>query len=172
MRTRRGPWTGNCARRPLAASIVEVTSRIRSGAVASLAVAALLLSGCAAKSPVSAIDYASGAQDDPVEVLVGDDGSGVGVTFREITIAPGAGTGPHCHAGQLIAVVKQGTFTHYAPVHPGGVAVYEAGDAIVEGAEYVHEGRNEGDEDVVLLVTYVIAEGEPLAETDLAKCDE
>lgn len=39
------------------------------------------------------------------------------------------------------------------------------------GAGYVHEGVNEGDEDVVLLVTYVIEEGMPLAQTDLALCD-
>jgi quercetin dioxygenase-like cupin family protein len=149
-----------------------MTSTTRPRAIVLLAASALLLSACAGKAPVSAIDYASGAQDDPIEVSVGEDGAGVDVTFREITIAPGAGTGPHCHDGQLIAVVKQGTLTHYAPVHPGGVAVYEIGDSIVEGAEYVHEGRNEGDEDVVLWVTYVIADGKPLAETDLANCEE
>jgi quercetin dioxygenase-like cupin family protein len=147
-----------------------MTSTTPARAVLLLAASALLLSGCAGKAPVSAIDFASGAQDDPIEVIVGEDGSGVDVTFREITIAPGAGTGEHCHDGQLVAVVKQGTFTHYAPVHPGGVAVYEAGDSIVEGAEYVHEGRNEGAEDVILWVTYIIADGAPLAETDLANC--
>jgi quercetin dioxygenase-like cupin family protein len=68
-------------------------------------------------------------------------------------------------------VVEQGVFTHYAPVYPDGVRVYEAGDAIVEGAHYVHQGVNEGTEDVVLLVTYVIEEGQPLAQTDLALCD-
>lgn len=141
-------------------------------ALSMLALSAALVTGCAAKAPVSAVDHASGGLDEPVEVLVGEAGDEVDVTFREITIAPGAGTGEHCHAGQLIAVVKQGTFTHYAPVYPTGVAVYEAGDAIIEGSGYVHEGRNEGDEDVILWVTYLIADGEPLAQTDLAECED
>nr|BFF10802.1 hypothetical protein GCM10025699_21050 [Microbacterium flavescens] len=93
------------------------------------------------------------------------------MTFREITIAPGAGTGEHCHDGQLIAVVKHGTLTHYAPTHPGGVRAYEEGEAIIEGPGYVHEGVNEGDVDVVLWVTYIIPEGDPLAETDLDQCE-
>jgi quercetin dioxygenase-like cupin family protein len=93
------------------------------------------------------------------------------VAFREITLPAGATTGRHCHDGQLIGTVKQGTLTHYAPVYPGGVHTYAAGDAIVEGSGYVHEGRNLGTENVVLWVTYVIPTGEPLAETDLSKCD-
>jgi quercetin dioxygenase-like cupin family protein len=119
---------------------------------------------------VSAVDIAAGEIDEPVEVAVAPGSEGVGVTFREITLQPGAGTGEHCHAGQLIAVVKEGALTHYAPTHPDGVRVYEAGEAIIEGAEYVHQGVNEGDVPVVLWVTYVIPEGEPLAETDLANC--
>ncbi|MCT1517222.1 cupin domain-containing protein [Dietzia cercidiphylli] len=65
----------------------------------------------------------------------------------------------------------QGELAHYAYIYPGGVHVYSAGESIIEGAGYPHEGRNEGDEDVVLMVTYVIPEGQPLAETDLANCD-
>jgi quercetin dioxygenase-like cupin family protein len=93
------------------------------------------------------------------------------VVFRRIIIRPGAGTGRHCHAGQLVAVVEQGELTHYAPTYPGGVHVYKTGDSVVEGARYVHEGKNLGTQDLVLLVTYVIAEGQPLAQTDLSKCD-
>jgi quercetin dioxygenase-like cupin family protein len=51
------------------------------------------------------------------------------------------------------------------------VRVYETGESIIEGAGYPHEGINEGDTDVVLWVTYVIPDGKPLAETDLANCD-
>ncbi|MBD8022131.1 cupin [Microbacterium sp. Sa1CUA4] len=122
-------------------------------------------------APVVAVDVAAGEIDQDVDVSVPAGAEGVGVTFREITIAPGAGTGEHCHYGQLIAAVKQGTLTHYAPVYPTGVREYEEGDAIIEGAGYIHEGVNEGDVDVVLWVTYVIPEGDPLAETDLSKCD-
>ena len=121
-------------------------------------------------APVEAVDLAAGEQDAPVEVSVsGDDG--VGVTFREITLEPGATTGVHCHYGQLVAVVAEGSLTHYADIYPSGVHVYETGDSIIEGAGYRHEGRNEGDENVVLWVTYIIPEGKPLAETDLSQCD-
>jgi quercetin dioxygenase-like cupin family protein len=119
-------------------------------------------------APVIAVDLAAGEDEDRVHVAV--DGSSQ-VVFRQITLQPGAGTGEHCHAGQLIAVVEQGTFTHYAPSYPDGVHVYHSGEAIVEGAGYVHHGLNEGTEDVVLLVTYIISDGEPLAQTDLTKCD-
>lgn len=121
--------------------------------------------------PVRAVDIAAGQQDGPVDVEVDGGAEGVGVTFRELTIEPGAGTGEHCHYGQLIAVVEQGELTHYADIYPGGVHIYRQGESIIEGAGYPHEGRNEGDQDVVLMVTYVIPEGKPLAETDLANCD-
>jgi quercetin dioxygenase-like cupin family protein len=122
-------------------------------------------------APVRAVDLAAGEQVEPVEVRVDGGAAGVDVTFREITIEPGAGTGEHCHYGQLIAVVKEGELTHYSDTHPGGVRVYETGESIIEGAGYPHEGVNEGDSNVILWVTYVIPDGKPLAETDLAHCD-
>ncbi|GAA2224119.1 cupin domain-containing protein [Herbiconiux moechotypicola] len=122
----------------------------------------------ASPAPVTVEELGRGEQEAAVDVEVTGPAQ---VAFRRITIAPGAGTGQHCHDGQLIAVVEQGVFTHYAPIYPGGVHEYQAGDSIVEGAHYVHEGRNEGTEDVVLLVSYVIEAGQPLAETDLTKCD-
>lgn len=122
-------------------------------------------------APISAIDLASGEQSGPVNVSVDGGEDGVGVTFREITITPGATTGVHCHYGQLIAVVQEGALTHYADMYPGGVHVYNTGDSIIEGAGYPHEGRNEGSTNVVLWVTYIIPEGKPLAETVLANCD-
>ena len=118
--------------------------------------------------PVVVDELGAGAQETPVDVEVAGPAE---VTYRKITIKPGAGTGLHCHYGQLIAVVSEGVFTHYAPIYPTGVHQYEAGDSIIEGAHYIHEGKNEGTEDVVLLVTYVTPEGEPLSETDLANCD-
>ena len=106
-----------------------------------------------------------------MDVEVDGGAEGVQVNFREITIEPGAGTGRHCHYGQLIAVVEQGDLTHYADIYPGGVHVYRTGESIIEGAGYPHEGRNEGQEDVVLMVSYVTPDGKPLAETDLTNCD-
>lgn len=141
---------------------------MRIAGVATAGLAVLLLAGCAA-APVSARDLAAGEYPGAVEVAV-DDADGVQVVFREITIQPGAGTGEHCHHGQLVGVVHAGELTHYAPIYPGGVHVYATGDAIIEGADYVHEGVNEGTEPVVLWVTYLIDEGEPLAVTDLSHC--
>ncbi|MFI1972066.1 cupin domain-containing protein [Streptomyces cinnamoneus] len=110
---------------------------------------------------------AQGAQTGPVDVAVPGP---VQVNFRELVIPPGGATGKHCHHGQVVGVVKAGTLTHYAPVYPGGVHVYRAGDSIVEGKGYVHEGRNEGSTPLVLWATYVTPKGQPLAETDLARC--
>jgi len=112
---------------------------------------------------VSVEELAAGI--DPEEIAVDILGP-VQVNVRRITIAPGGTTGGHHHAGQLITVITDGTLTHYAPVHPGGVRVYRKGEAILEGSGYVHEGRNEGAEPVVLLATYLTPRGEPLAEAD------
>jgi quercetin dioxygenase-like cupin family protein len=118
-----------------------------------------------------------GRSGPPVQLVKGSvklDGKpveGVAVTFREITIVPGTGTGRHCHHGQLIAVVKQGEITHYSDTVRGGTRTFRAGDSIVEGAGYPHEARNEGTEDVVLMVTYVTPVGKPLIEQDLTQCE-
>jgi quercetin dioxygenase-like cupin family protein len=122
----------------------------------------------ASAAPVVVDELGKGLQPSAVDV---DVPGPTQVVFRKITIKPGAGTGLHCHDGQLIAVVEKGVFTHYAPVYPGGVHTYVAGDSLVEGAGYVHQGKNLGTTDVVLLVTYIIPQGDPLAETDLSKCD-
>ncbi|MEP6629953.1 MAG: cupin domain-containing protein [Lapillicoccus sp.] len=118
-------------------------------------------------TPVVVEELAKGTDPSAVDVEVPGPSQ---VVFRRITIRPGAGTGLHCHDGQLLAVVEKGTLTHYAPIYPGGVHVYTAGETIVEGAHYVHQGKNEGTANVVLLVTYVIAQGKPLAQTDLTQC--
>ena len=120
--------------------------------------------------PVLAVDIVQGLQEQPVDVNVHGD-QGVSVTFREITIAVGTGTGRHCHHGQLIAVVKQGEITQYSDIFPGGTRTFRAGDSIVEGAGYPHEARNEGTQDVVLMVTYVTPVGKPLFEEDLSLCE-
>lgn len=113
-------------------------------------------------------EIAEGTQASEVDVEIAGPAQ---VNFREITIPPGVSTGEHCHYGNLIGVVKQGTLTHYAPIYPDGVHEYQTGDSLVEGSGYVHEGRNEGTEDVILWVTYITPVGDVLAEPDLAKCD-
>ena len=88
--------------------------------------------------PVSVEELGKGEQSAAVDVEVGGPAQ---VVFRRITIRPGAGTGQHCHAGQLVAVVEQGELTHYAPVYPGGVHVYRTGDSIVEARATSTRGR-------------------------------
>lgn len=145
------------------------------------ALAIISLSACGGSKPAPSTTAAVGAAKPSVqaqELGVGSQAKGiklnvkgpVDVTFRKITIPPGLGTGLHCHDGNLIAVVKEGTLTHYAPIYPNGVHKYKKGDSIFEGSGYVHQGKNLGDTDVVLMVTYVTPKGDPLSETDLSRC--
>ncbi|MFJ4655841.1 cupin domain-containing protein [Nocardia sp. NPDC088792] len=85
--------------------------------------------------------------------------------LRELTIAPGGGTGWHFHDGNLYGVVRSGTLTHY----DSSCAVdgtYGPGATIVEpsGHGYIHMGRNAGREPVVLDVLYVLPSGSPMFE--------
>lgn len=72
-----------------------------------------------------------------------------------LTIAPGGATGWHFHPGNVFGVVRSGTLTHYRAdctvdgVYPKGSTITEA-----SGPGYVHEGRNEGTEPLVMWVLY------------------
>ena len=121
--------------------------------------------------PGRGVVIATGVQDEPVDVAVDGGADGISVTYRQITLSPGASTGRHCHHGQVIGVVDRGELAHHADFHPGGVRVYRAGDSIIEPAGLVHEARNDGPTDVVLTVNYVTTHGTPLIETDLTQCE-
>lgn len=121
--------------------------------------------------PVRVLDRAEGQQSEPLEVAVDGGADGVRVINREVTFTPGSGTEPHCHHGPLILVVEKGELTHYSETYLGGVRVYRAGDSVVESARYVYEGINEGSEALVLTMTYIIAQGEPLQQRDLTMCE-
>jgi quercetin dioxygenase-like cupin family protein len=86
------------------------------------------------------------------------------VAVHEITIAPGGSTGWHYHDGQLLAVVKSGVLTR--TMHDCSTEVTSAGASFVEpaGGDHVHNGLNLGADPVVLLVTYVLPAGQPLAQ--------
>lgn len=146
-----------------------IRTRSRFSSVAIALFASFTLAACTEAAPVTAEDLGQGTQAGDVDVEI--EGP-TDVTFKRITIEPGAGTGLHCHYGNLIAVVERGTLTHYAPIYPDGVHEYHEGDSLTEGKGYIHEGKNEGEEPMVLMVTYVTPEGQPLAETDLTHCDE
>ncbi|HKS49738.1 MAG TPA: cupin domain-containing protein [Amycolatopsis sp.] len=85
--------------------------------------------------------------------------------LREITVAPGGGTGWHFHQGTLYGLVRQGTLTHNA-ADCAVDGIYHAGDALTEpsGREHVHIGRNLGATPLVLDVLYVDPAGSPLSD--------
>ncbi|MFJ8896813.1 hypothetical protein ACIRCZ_19680 [Leifsonia sp. NPDC102414] len=134
---------------------------------------ALGLGGCAihlSDEPTTtsaADDTATGSTLASVGVSVGGP---VTITDKTVTLAPGKGTGRHCHYGYVVGVVVQGELTHHAPIYPTGVHTYHKGDAIIEGPGYLHDGKNDGRGNTVLKVTYFTPQGKPLAETDPAKC--
>ncbi len=82
---------------------------------------------------------------------------------KQITIAPGGTTGWHYHPGEVFGVIKEGTLTHY----DSGCTVdgvYGVNQPITEesGRGYVHEGRNEGPDPLVMWVLYIDPAGSPL----------
>jgi quercetin dioxygenase-like cupin family protein len=89
---------------------------------------------------------------------------GTRVAVREITIAPGGGTGYHYHDGPVVAVVKAGTLTHYG-ADCRVDHVYRPGEVVSEpaGPGNVHIGRNLGRSPLVLEATYILPAGAPFA---------
>ena len=87
---------------------------------------------------------------------------------QDIVVAPGGHTGWHSHPGPALAIVKEGTFTLYdgddRKCRPHR---YHAGQAFVdEGGGHVHIGRNETNQPVKLLVTYILPEGSTTPRID------
>ena len=101
---------------------------------------------------LATVDLGGGIAQDRFVVAVE---AGASLTLQKIVIRRGGGTGVHRHPGAVIAIVDSGVLTHYAPVHPSGVRRYRAGEAFIEGADYLHEAVNDTADDVVLWVVYV-----------------
>jgi len=83
------------------------------------------------------------------------------VTAAMVEIAPGAETGWHSHPMPVYAYVESGSLR--VSIEGGGEMSYASGDVIMEVVETLHNGRNEGDEAVKLVVFYLGSEGVPLA---------
>ncbi|MBX7448137.1 cupin domain-containing protein [Mycolicibacterium sp. 3033] len=111
------------------------------------ALAALVVApGVAAATPGTGVDTVT---------LSDSTAGGSHYVAKLLTIAPGGSTGWHFHPGNVFGVVRSGTLTHYrADCTVDGV--YPAGSTITEesGPGYVHEGRNEGPEPLVMWVLY------------------
>jgi quercetin dioxygenase-like cupin family protein len=122
-----------------------------SGAV----LASLMAAGPAAATPGTGVE---------VETLSKNTVDGTDYIVNRITIAPGGGTGWHYHPGEVFGFIAGGTLTHY----DGGCvidAVYDAGAPIKEGVGpgFVHDGRNQGSETLVMEIVYVNPVGTPLS---------
>jgi quercetin dioxygenase-like cupin family protein len=82
------------------------------------------------------------------------------VTVVENRVAPGGSFGWHSHPGPSLIIVKSGTITFYRGDDPTcAPEVYEAGEALVDPGNDVHIGRNEGAEEVVVIVTRFLPTG-------------
>lgn len=87
---------------------------------------------------------------------------GTEYVVTRITVAPGSGTGWHYHPGEVFGFISEGTMTHY----DDGCAVdavYPAGAPVKEGVgpAFVHNGRNEGSNPLVMEVVYINPVGMP-----------
>jgi quercetin dioxygenase-like cupin family protein len=116
----------------------------------------LLLPGTASATPSSGVT---------ARILAQHTVGGKDYVLREITVAPGGGTGWHFHDGTLYALVKSGTLTH-SDATCATDGIYRGGSAFVEpsGPDHVHIGRNLGATPLVLEVLYVNPAGSPLSE--------
>ena len=129
----------------------RLTILTRATAIATVALALCLGAAQAQTTGLTVQTLAQGtAEYDPII------GGPAQVAVVSITLAPGSGTGWHRHAGRVWGVITRGTLT--ITEHDGCLLTYPAGAVRVEIPNDVHEGRN-----LEMIVTYVIAAGQPLA---------
>jgi quercetin dioxygenase-like cupin family protein len=84
------------------------------------------------------------------------------VSVVENRIAPGGSFGWHSHPGPSLIIVKAGTITFYRADDPTCTPdVRTVGDALIDEGSSAHIGRNEGTEEVVVIVTRWLPAGAP-----------
>jgi quercetin dioxygenase-like cupin family protein len=107
------------------------------------------------------------------------------LALGRVTIMPGAVIPVHHHPGTQIGAVVQGTLTYsvftgrvewhraHEPglphlIGPGETVNVEAGDALVETPDSIHQGRNDGEVPVVIYLSTLFPAGAPRAIVDAA----
>jgi len=81
------------------------------------------------------------------------------ITMLKQTFAPGGSTGWHQHGGPIWVVVASGTLTLYDGDDASCTGiVYPAGSAFMDSGNHTHIARNEGSENVVVYVTFMLPE--------------
>lgn len=82
------------------------------------------------------------------------------ITMIKQTVTPGGSTGWHQHGGPIWVVVASGTLTLYDGEDPPCTGVvYPQGSAFMDPGTHTHIARNEGSENVVVYVTFMLPEG-------------
>jgi quercetin dioxygenase-like cupin family protein len=82
------------------------------------------------------------------------------ITVIRYTIAPGGVFGWHQHGGPLWATVASGNLTVYHGDDPTCTGeIYPAGSVFMDSGNHTHNARNEGSENLVVLVTFMLPEG-------------
>ncbi len=145
--------------------LVGGTAILAGVALLAIAATALATSGLG----VTNTTLAQGSIDEiDVKVKTGDwkvkiDTKGAStVSVSEIKIAPGGNFGWHSHPGPSLVVVKSGTSTFYRGDDPDCTPeAHPAGTAYVDPGGVVHIARNEGSQELVLLVTRLAPAGVP-----------
>lgn len=82
------------------------------------------------------------------------------ITGLMVEIAPGAETGWHLHPVPSFGVILEGTLE--VALKDGRAKHFQAGDAIAEVVDTLHNGRNVGATPVKIMVFYAGAAGKPL----------
>lgn len=130
-------------------------NRFRWSALAAGAVVA-----CVAGQPATASATAGVGVE--AQILAQATRDGQDYITKEITIAPGGGTGWHWHQGRVFGLIESGTLTHFrADCSVDGV--YPTGAPITEESGPVHNGRNLGPDPLVMWVVYIDPAGAPPA---------
>lgn len=76
------------------------------------------------------------------------------------TVVPGGVFGWHEHGGPLWAMVSAGSLTFYHGDDPSCTGeVYPAGTTFMDSGNHTHNAINEGTEDVVVYVVFMLPEG-------------
>ena len=82
------------------------------------------------------------------------------ITMIKQTLAPGGATGWHQQGGPIWVVVASGNLTLYDGGDPSCTGVvYPQGSAFMDPGTHTHTARNEGSENVVVYVTFMLPEG-------------
>jgi quercetin dioxygenase-like cupin family protein len=140
-------------------------------AVIAAIIGSLLISQIAGATPpagLSATPIASGALSETQQVKFkghhGGFGKGTEVSTISIVryeIEPGGSFGWHQHGGPLWVVVAEGTLTFYGAQTGCAGRAHPAGSAFIDPGDMTHTARNEGSENLVIYVTFMLPEGAP-----------